>query len=297
MTITFERVAGPFNGPTAGLAWDGEAMLFTAMGEGRILRFDPTTGATSVYRKYTMRTNGLGFGPDGALYGCQESSRRVVRFMPDGTTVLTESQIDGRYHNQPTKLAVDARGRIWFADPHSLLRSFGPQFLPYLEHASVLRLERDPQRKLWEIRRMTYDTVSPRAVALAPDGATLYVAETDNRPDGLRELRAYPIDADDQLGPFRLLHSFGRDYRGPQRGIEGMCVDADGNIVAVAGWHKSGPGPLVVVFAPSGAVLASYPLPVDRPVNCAFGDADRRSLYVTTESGELYRARSKELHS
>jgi gluconolactonase len=290
--MTFERVAGPFEGPTAGLAWDGEAMLFSVMAlPGRILRFHPATGETSVFRTHTMRTNGLGFGPDGALYGAQESSRRVVRFMPDGTTVLTEPQIDGRYHNQPTKLAVDARGRVWFADPHSALRSFGPQFLPYLDHASVLRLERDPQRKLWEIRRMTYDTASPRAVALAPDGKTLYVAETDNRPDGNRELRAYPIDADEMLGPPRVLHVFGRDYRGPHRGIEGMCCDAEGNVVAVAGWAKSGPGALVYVFAPSGAVIESHVLPMDRPTNCAFGDASMDSLYVTTESGELYRAK------
>jgi len=51
-----------------------------------------------------------------------------------------------------------------------------------------------------------------------------------------------------------LLHAFGSDHRGQHRGIEGMCLDADGNIVAVGGWHRSGPGPLVYVFAPSGAV-------------------------------------------
>jgi len=294
MTMKFEKVA-QVEGAAGGLAWDGRAMLFTSMvmgmGGGNILRFDPATGETSNFRKYTVLTNGIGFAPDGALYGCQESSRRVVRFMEDGSTAQTESRIGGRYHNQPTKLAIDSRGRIWFADPHSTLRSFGPQFVPYLEHASVLRLQRDPQRRLWEIKRMTFDTTQPRAVALAPDDKTLYVAQTDNSPGGLRELRAYPVEADDVLGPYRLLHTFGRDYRGEQRGIEGMCSDSAGNIVAVAGSAKTGPGALVYVFSPGGAVLESHALAGDLPMNCAFGDVGLSSLYVTTAAGELWRAR------
>jgi gluconolactonase len=292
--MQFEKVAQT-EGAAGGLAWDGQAMLFTSMvmgmGGGKILRYDPASGATSILRRYTVLTHGIGFGPDGAFYGCQESSRRVVRFMEDGSTTLTESKLNGQYHNQPTKLAIDSRGRIWFADPHSTLRSFGPQFVPYLDHASVLRLERDPQRKLWEIKRMTFDTRAPRAVTLSRDEKTLYVAETDNAPGGLRELRAYPIEGDDVLGPYRLLHTYGRDYRGEQRGIEGMCTDSEGNVVAVSGSAKCGPGPLVQVFSPTGAVLESQPLPGDLPMNCAFGDTDLRSLYVTTAAGELWRAR------
>ena len=44
--------------------------------------------------------------------------------------------------------------------------------------------------------------------------------------DGQRELRAYPILDDDTLGDYELLHNF---Y--PHRGIDGMCLDAEGNIV------------------------------------------------------------------
>ena len=290
MPWTFEHVAGPFEGALGGLAWDGRGMLFSALVEGRIYRHDGTTGAVSVFRKYTNRTNGLGFAPDGALYGCQESSRRIVHFREDGSTALTEHLLDGRYHNQPNNLAIDASGAIWFSDPHSELRASGPQLFPPLPHASVLRLTRDA-RKLWNLRRMTYDTRAPRAVALSPDGATLYVAETDNHPGGRRELRAYPIRLDDTPGPALVLHTFGVDYRGEHRGIEGLCVDRDGHVLACAGWRASGPGPLVYVFAPSGAIVASHPVPGDQPMTCAFGDPGLTSLYVTTGSGELFRAR------
>jgi gluconolactonase len=265
-------------------------MLFSAIAGGRILRYDPASGKVSEFRKYTNRTNGLAFAPDGALYGCQESSRRVVHFAGDGSTATTGFLLEGRYHNQPNNLAIDSKGRIWFSDPQSELRASGPQIFPALEHASALRLELDSFRKLWGIRRMTYDTSAPRAVALSPDESTLYVAETDNSPSGRRELRAYPILADNTLGPFALLHAFGRDHRGEHRGIEGMCTDSEGSIVACAGWRKSGPGPLAVVFSPSGAIIESHPLPADQPMNCAFGDADLGSLYVTTAGGELLRA-------
>ena len=286
--MKFEKVAGPFQGPTGGLAWDGSGMLFSAVGEGRILRYDPASGKTGAFRKYTNRTNGIAFGPDGALYGCQEGSRRVIRFAEDGSTATTAFLLDGSYHNHPNNLAIDSRGRIWFSDPHSEARASGPQIFPPLPHASVLRLELDAFRKLWSIRRMSHDTAAPRAVALSPDEAVLYVAETDNAPMGRRALRAYPILPDDTLGAFAVLHVFGRDHRGEHRGIEGMCTDSEGNIVACSGSRKSGPGPLVCVYSPSGAVLESHRLPSDRPMSCAFGGAD---LYVTTEGGELLRAR------
>ena len=286
--MKFERVAGPFQGPTGGLAWDGSGMLFSAIGEGRILRYDPRSRKTSELRKYTNRTNGIAFAPDGALYGCQESSRRIIRFEANGSTTTTASMLDGSYHNHPNNLAVDSKGRIWFSDPKSELRASGPQIFPPLEHASVLRLEIDPFRKVWSIRRMTFDTTAPRAVALSPDESVLYVAETDNAPQGGRELRAYPIPSGDTLGAHTVLHAFGRDHRGEHRGIEGMCIDSEGHIVACAGWRKSGPGPLVYVFERSGAVVESYPLPFDQPMNCAFGDAE---LYLTSAGGELWRGR------
>jgi len=48
---TFEKIAGPFEGPTGGLAWDGSGMLFSAVAEGRILRYDPASGKKSEFPK------------------------------------------------------------------------------------------------------------------------------------------------------------------------------------------------------------------------------------------------------
>ncbi len=291
MTWDFELIAGPYAGPNGGLAWDGKGMLFSLIDEGRILRFDPHRRTVEEFRRYTNRTNGIAFGPDGILYGCQEGGRRIIQFLPDGSAAPTANQVAGRYHNFPSDLAVDREGRVWFSDPYHRTPAFGPQIFPPLDHASVLRLERD-ERRQWTIRRITHDTAAPRAVLLSPDEGTLYVAEGDAERDGPRELRAYPVRGDGSVGPYTVLHTFGADHRGPHRGIEGLCLDHHGNIVACGGWKRSGAGPLIYVFSPSGAVLETHPLPGDLPMRCAFGDTDLESLYVTTGEGNLFRARA-----
>jgi gluconolactonase len=266
---SFERVAGPFEGPAAGLAWDGRAMLFCVLspgvraGEGRILRFDPATGEAGVFRAFTNRTSALAFGPDGALYGCQSLSRRVVRFDSEGSTSLTATRIDGRYHNVPGSLAIDSRGRIWFSDaPRSDLRTSGPHIFPRLEPASVLLLEKNSSGQ-WVLKRVASDVSEPAAVALSPDEKTLYVS------DGA-ELRAYAVENEGLEGG-RRLHAL----PGP---IKGLCVARNGDVLACA-------GPAILVLSPSGALRESHAFPGE-PMHCAFGGAE---LYVTTAAGELWR--------
>ena len=77
MTWNFERVAGPFKGRTGGMAWDGTGMLFSVVGEERVLRFDPKTGTAEEFRRYTGRVNGLAIAADGTVYGAQEGGRRI----------------------------------------------------------------------------------------------------------------------------------------------------------------------------------------------------------------------------
>jgi gluconolactonase len=286
--MNFEPVADPFGSPVGGLAWDGAAehLLVSLPEQNLIQRLHPETGQASEFRRYTNATAGIGFAPSGELYGCQQLSRRIIRFNPDGSTSPMPyrfADTDG-YHNMPRHLTVDVRGRIWFSDPMHHLPAYGPP-LPFPGHQSVLRLDQQADRS-WLLRRATYDTTSPRAVAVAPDESTLYVADA---ADGRAELRAYPVRADGTLGYYEVLHVFGSDYRGPQRGIDGMCLDIGGNIVACAGDAQRGPGALVYRFSPSGRVLATDPLPDGTPSVCTFGGAD---LYVGTAEGHVFRARN-----
>ena len=111
------------------------------------------------------------------------------------------------------------------------------------------------------------------------------MAQSGRLPEEKRELRAYPVNDDGSLGDGEVIHDFGAN-----RGIDGMCLDVEGNIIATAGNRAGGPGPMIYVFSPSGEVIETHPLNVDQPTNCTFGDEDLSTLYVTTGEGHLLRA-------
>jgi len=287
MTWEFEKVAGPYKGRTGGLAWDGKTLLFSAVQEERVFRFDPATGKAEVFRNYTGRTNGLAIAADGSVFGAQEGGRRVIRFLKDGSTAPTCDLLDGEHHNQPTDVAVDRAGRVWIADAYNSTPPYGPPVYPFLDHASVLRLDRIGPRD-WKLKRMTHDTSGPRALLFSADQKTLYVADGDVDRGDVCQLYAYPVEPNGDLGPIKVLVSMMFTVRG----IEGMCLDSDGNIVACAGWNKSGGGAVIYVISPAGTILETHPAPADMPMRCAFGDAGLTSLYVTAGDGGLYRAKN-----
>jgi gluconolactonase len=284
MAWEFELVAGPYGGTSEGPVWDGQALLFTDIPNSRIMRYDPVSGDCTEYRTGTNGTNGLNFDAQGRLYGCSSGGRCISRFEPDGSATALPNQLDGKRHNRPNDLAIDRKGRIWFTDPNGQI----PAEERELDHASVLRLDPAPEAEGgWTLHRMTYDTFAPNGILFSQDERTLYVVQSNY--EGIRDLRAYPLQDDDSLGRFTVLHSFGEDYRGVHRGLDGMCLDTDGNIIAAGGWRQAGPGPLIHVFAPSGRIIETHPVPADWPTNCAFGGPALDTLYVTTRGGHLFR--------
>lgn len=286
MAWNFELVAGPVKGRTGGLAWDGKSMLVSAVLEERVLRFDPASGKAENFRRWTGRVNGLAIAKDGSVFGAQEGGRRVIQFLNDGSATAITEFLDGRRHNQPTDVVVDRMGRVWIADPYNMQPPYGPPTAPYLEHASVLR--NDPVGAgLWRLSRMTHDTAGPRSVLLSADENTLYVADGDVERGDICQLLSYPITERGALAPQKVLLT----CAAMERGIEGMCLDSDGNIIACMGWQRSGCAPCLVVVSPGGTIIDTQPAPADAPMRCAFGDTDLASLYVTAADGGLYRAK------
>ena len=275
----FDRVAGPLSF-SEGPVWTGRAILFTDIPDNRIMRYDPTDGSCTVYQTDTRGANGLGLDAKGRLVACQGGSegRRVVRYEAGGAATVLADRFEGRRFNSPNDLAIDNLGRIWFTDPR-----YGDRSGMELDHESVYRLESQNAQE-WTVQRMTFDTTRPNGILVTPDLKTLYVAQSDQGEETKRELRAYPILENGKLGDYRVLHDFG-----PHRGVDGMTFDSEFNIVATAGSDQSGPGPMIYVFASSGRVLETHPVPAS-PTNCIFGDKDLTSLYVTVYDGSLYRA-------
>jgi len=287
MSWEFEHLAGPFT-LAEGPVWDGEALLFTDIHASRILRYDPKTGRSDVYRTDTHSANGLRMDAQGRLVACEGGGRRITRYERDGVVTVLVDRFDGKRLNSPNDVAIDSQGRVWFTDPRYDDAATYDDGVGALElgHESVFRL--DPALDgAWASRRMTFDTTKPNGLLLSLDEKVLYVAQSHYGEGNKRELRAYPIRDDGALGPYEVLHDF---Y--PHRGIDGMTLDSDGNIVATAGWRQSGPGPMIYVFAPNGRVLETHPVPEDRPTNCTFGGTDLSTLYVTTIGGWLLRAKT-----
>jgi gluconolactonase len=286
MTWNFELVAGPCKGRTGGLAWDGKGMLCSAVAEERVLRFDPASGKADNFRRWTGRVNGLAVAKDGTVFGAQEGGRRIIQFLNDGSATPVTEFLEGLRHNQPTDVVVDSKGRLWIADPYNAQAPYGPPTAPMLDHASVLRADNTGPGR-WRLSRVTHDTAGPRSVLLSADEKTLYVADGDADRGDVCQLLAYPVNAHGSVGPQKSLLNFAFG----ERGIEGLCLDSEGNIIACMGWKKSGCGPVVIVVSPGGTILETHPAPADMPMRCAFGDADLGSLYVTAGDGGLYRAK------
>lgn len=260
-----EFTEGPAYGP------DG-CVYFSDIGN-RILKFDPKSGKTTEYRNPSGRANGLEFDAQGRLVACEGANtggnRRVSVTEKDGTVKTLADKYNGKRFNSPNDLTIDAKGRIYFSDP----RYVGTEARE-IDTESVYRI--DPDGKVTQI---IGDIEKPNGMVVSPDMKTLYVA--NSQPKGKQQLVAYPLKEDGTVGAGKVIYDFGKG-----RGIDGMSVDAKGNIYGAAGDGDTGG---VYVFSPEGKKIAFVPVP-ETPSNCCFGGKDKKTLYITAGKS-LYRIR------
>ncbi|MFN7933232.1 MAG: SMP-30/gluconolactonase/LRE family protein [Bryobacteraceae bacterium] len=262
----------------------------TNMQAGHILRFDPKTGKTSVYRSPSGMSNGLKFDAQGRLIaaeGADYGGRRITRTdLATGKAVILAGLFEGKAFNSPNDIAIDQQGRIYFSDPRYL--GHEPVEQPVM---AVYRL--DPNGR---VTRIITDASKPNGVAISPDQKTLYVVTNDDgllgfdrMPKGVparkgrMELNAYDLRADGSATFRRQLVNYA-----PEDGPDGLVCDSEGNLfVAVRNEKRFG----VTVYSAAGKELAHLPTP-ERPTNVGFGrGADASTLYITA-GGSLYRIKT-----
>ena len=252
--------------------------------KGRILKFDPTTGKTTVFSADSRKSNGLFFDADGRLLascGANGGAMALCEVSSDGVVKPLVERFHGKRFNSPNDLVVHPDGSVYFSDP----RYLGPEPIE-LEHQSVYRFV----LKTGQIRRVTTDIEKPNGVHVSPDGKKLYVAETNNgstgqNPDatpkrGRMTLNAFDIMPDGSLANKKVLVNFG-----DQLGTDGMTIDKAGNIyAAVRSADRFG----IVIYSPAGQELAHIKTP-SLPTNCCFGVGDTSSILYVTAGGGFYR--------
>lgn len=246
---------------TEGPVWSREGfLLFSDVPNNRVLKFEPGKG-TSVFREDSQGTNGNTFDAQGRLYSCESRSRRLVRLNKDGQWEVLAERWQGKRLNAPNDVVVRRDGHIWFTDP-----AFGEQAdKRELDFYGVYHIT--PKGEMELVAR---PQGRPNGIALSPNGRILYVANSDER-----NVRAYDVDRNGKATNERVLIS------GIDGVPDGMRVDENGNLYVTCRG--------VAIYSPQGKLLHMIEI-AETPANCAFGDPDLQTLYVTARTS-VYRIR------
>jgi len=267
-----EKVWGDGEFTEGGAMAEDGSILFSDIGN-RILRFDPKTGKTTVFREPSGRANGMIFNSKGQLIVAEGANvgggRRVSITDRDGTVRTLVDGLDRKRFNSPNDVAVSREGRVYVSDPRYV--GDEPRDLQF-EGVYLIELQGFPIA-------LDLDVLKPNGLVVSPDGRTLYVS--DNGPNR-RALIAAQIGDRGKVREPRVIHEF-KD----QRGIDGMTVTTDGRIVAAAG---GGPKAGVYIFSPDGKLLEIIPTP-ENPTNVEFAGDDRKTLYICAGKS-LYRIKT-----
>jgi gluconolactonase len=258
---------------TEGPVWHPDGyLIFSDIPANRMYTWAPD-GTVTVRREPSGYSNGLTLDRERRLIACEHGNRRVSRTEADGSVVALAERYDGRRLNSPNDVVVKSDGAIYFTDPpYGLAPPHGPSVQEREQPCNgVYLITPDGALEL-----LVADFDRPNGLAFSADETVLYVDDSPRR-----HVRAFDVRPDGTLANSRVI----ADMDHPQPGSpDGMKIDAEGHLY-VAG--ATG----VWVFEPHGTLLGVVVTP-ERPANCAWGDADRRTLYITARTS-LYRVRTQ----
>lgn len=268
---------------TEGPLWIGKGLIYNECYKNITYFWDPKTLKTSIWRENTGGANGMAFDRSGEIYVCEGENHRLVNININnpncGPKLITANQSIDKL-NMPNDLAINSNGQIYFSDPNY---SNKPNFR---ENESVYLIE-NSFGGFYQVSQVTFDTKKPNGVLLSVDQKKLFVAESPVDIDFSRQLRSYPIKNNGTLDDYKVLHDFG-----PYRGIDGMTLTSEGNILATAGSNNSGPGSMIYELNESGRVITTHPCPSNEPTNCSFGGVNNDILFITFATGKVYQVKN-----
>jgi gluconolactonase len=277
-----EKLAGGFTF-TEGPVWHPDGyLLFSDPNDNVIYRWSPD-GQVSVYRtksgysgvdvgEYRQPgSNGVAVDREGRLTINEHGNRRVTRVEKNGVLTVLADRFNGRRLNSPNDLVYRSDGSLYFTDPPFGLPKAFDDPRKELPFSGIYRVAEG------RLQLLARDLTGPNGLAFSPDERYLYVGNWDEKK---KVVMRYEVKPEGTLGPGEVFYDMtsvpGEDA------LDGVKVDREGHV------YVSGPGGLWIL-APDGALLGTIAGP-EHPHNMAWGDADRRTLYLTAQTG-LYRIR------
>ncbi len=274
---------------TEGPLWHPDGFLYVSDVDSRVhYRVSLPDGNRSVIRTDSGGANGSTFDIRGRLVTCEQDARRVVRTEADGSIVVIVDHYRGARLNRSNDIVGRSDGSLYFTDPERLM----PEPEREIGASAILRVSPDG-----ELQLVAKDMNHPNGIAFSPDEAMLYVS--NSRPDP--HLHVYDVLPDGSLVNSREFAEMryqraarGATFRAPsgqirpaaeQGGVpDGLKVDVEGRV------YCTGPGG-TWVWEANGTHLGVIQTP-ELPANLAWGDADRRTLFLTCRTS-VYRLRAK----
>jgi len=279
-SVTADKVRGDFQF-LEGPVWvpARNELIFSDIPASRIYRYTPAANSFSVFREASGQANGNALDPQGRLVTCEHENRRTSRTEADGTVVPLATHYEGKRLNSPNDIVCKSDGSVYFSDPPYGVKAE----LRELDFQGVFRVVEaavpggNPQQQSagdsgrYTLTLLARDFVKPNGLAFSPDEKILYIADTE-----LGHIRAFDVNADGNITNSRIFCNVERP--------DGFRVDVEGNLYISA--MKS-----VEIFDRAGQRRGEITLP-ERPANVAFGDPDRKTLYICARTG-LYRVRTE----
>jgi gluconolactonase len=241
----------------------GRYLVFSDIPSNRLLRWDETSGAVSVFRQPSQYANGHTTDRRGRLVSCEHGRRAVSRTEPDGSVTVLADAWDGRRLNSPNDIVEHSGGTLWFTDPSYGIDSDyeGHRADSEIGGCHVYRL--DPATGAVTLAAGDFDR--PNGLAFSADERLLYITDSARR-----HLRVFTVTGDLTLAGGDVLCTCTAGT------FDGVRIDDAGRI-----WAAAGDG--LHCFDPDGTLIGKVAVP-ETVSNLTFGGPKRNRLFITATS-------------